>query len=329
MSGGGGRGIRVSGVSRHLLVGFAVELVIVTALAMHLAGVSVTAGIALAVGVVFLVRWLVVLGSFVLSSLLRDRSQRLPRLGAGGWCRLLAEELWSVTKLFFVLHPLAPWLDRLDPPPADRHGTPVLLVHGFFSNGGFWWGIKRWLHDKGISNLYTVNLEPVFSDLDELSLRLERRIEQVCGISGHERLLLVAHSMGGLVCRAYLQSAGSRRIAGLITMGSPHHGTALAWLVPGRNVSQMRRGSKWLRQLERKESSAAPVPTRNLYSHHDNIVAPQNSSVLCWALNLPLVGVGHLAMAFSGEVRRQLWAQLGPLCERDGDGRDAGDAGRR
>lgn len=329
MSSGGARGVRVTGVSRHLLVGFVAELVIVTAIAMHWAGVSLAVGLALAIGAVFLVRWLVVLGSFVLSSLLRDRTQALPRLGAGGWCRLLVEELWSVTKLFFVLHPFAPWLDRLDPPPDDRHGMPVLLVHGFFSNGGFWWGIKHWLRDKGMSNLYTVNLEPEFCDLDDLSARLEHRIEQVCGISGHDRLVLVAHSMGGLVCRAYLQSAGPHRVAGMITMGSPHQGTALARLLPGRNVSQMRRGSQWLRTLARKEGGAAPVPTRNIYSHHDNIVAPQNSGVLSWAANLPLVGMGHLAMAFSGEIRRQLWMQLGPLCARDGDGGGAGDGGRR
>jgi pimeloyl-ACP methyl ester carboxylesterase len=38
--------------------------------------------------------------------------------------------------------------------------------------------------------------------------------------------------MGGLVARAYLARHGAGRVAKLVTMGSPHHGTSLARLGP-------------------------------------------------------------------------------------------------
>lgn len=310
--GASGAWARVSGVSRHLLLGFAAELIGVIFIATRWGEFSMPAAVAVAIGLAVAVRWLVVLGSFALSYLLRGRGSAPRSLGPGELCRLVGEELWSVTKLFFVLHPLAPWLDRPDPPPANRHGMPVLLVHGFFSNGGFWWSVKRWLSDKGISNLYTVNLEPVFADLDHMSMQLNHRIEQICTASGSDRVILVAHSMGGLVCRAYLRSMGARRVAGMITLGSPHHGTALARLLPGHNVSQMRRGNAWLTTLE-KEELRALVPARNLYSRHDNIVVPQDSAVLAWADNISVDGVGHLAMAFTVGIKRQLGAQLAEL----------------
>ncbi len=327
--GAGGAWVRVSGVSRHLLLGFAAELIGVTVIAYHWGELWLPAAVAVAIGLAVAGRWLVVLGSFALSYLLRGRESAPRSLGPGGLCRLVGEELWSVTKLFFVLHPLAPWLDRPDPPPASRHGMPVLLVHGFFSNGGFWWSVKRWLSDRGISNLYTVNLEPVFADLDHMSMQLNHRIEQICTASESDRVILVAHSMGGLVCRAYLRSVGARRVAGMITLGSPHHGTALAGLLPGHSVSQMRRGNAWLTTLEKEEKHTDLVPTRNLYSRHDNIVVPQDSAVLAWADNIPVDGVGHLSMAFTAGIKRQLGAQLadlsnGGVANRSGENQRSG-----
>lgn len=51
--------------------------------------------------------------------------------------------------------------------------------------------------------------------------------------SSDYRLFLVAHSMGGLICRAYLESVGTgdawlSRIQGLVTLGTPHLGAPLA-----------------------------------------------------------------------------------------------------
>jgi len=52
-------------------------------------------------------------------------------------------------------------------------------------------------------------------------------IDQARERSGAAQVVLVAHSMGGLVARSYLQSAGYRSdVARLITLGTPHRGAA-------------------------------------------------------------------------------------------------------
>lgn len=52
-------------------------------------------------------------------------------------------------------------------------------------------------------------------------------IDQARERSGAAQVVLVAHSMGGLVARSYLQSSGYRNdVARLITLGTPHRGAA-------------------------------------------------------------------------------------------------------
>jgi pimeloyl-ACP methyl ester carboxylesterase len=115
--------------------------------------------------------------------------------------------------------------------------------------------------------------------------------------------------MGGLVSRAYLRRHGAARVAKLVTLGSPHHGSRLAVLGLGENGRQMIPGSAWLAGLN--APGAVPLPeTVSLYSCQDNYVMPQDSSVLDGARVVPLAGIGHLEMAFSPEIERRLLAEL-------------------
>ncbi len=102
--------------------------------------------------------------------------------------------------------------------------------------------------------------------------------------------------MGGLVCRSYLLRYGEQNVRRLITVGTPHHGTVHAYLLPGANLRQMRPNSEWLTRLN---ECSVDVPHASIYSVHDNIIAPQDSSRLQGAKEVVLTGVGHLSMAFS------------------------------
>jgi pimeloyl-ACP methyl ester carboxylesterase len=102
--------------------------------------------------------------------------------------------------------------------------------------------------------------------------------------------------MGGLVARAYLRRFGAVRVAKLITIGAPHHGSMHAWSFPGMCLAQMRPGNAWLTDLNRDENRAAPVPITSIWSRHDSMVAPQASSVLDNAENIALVGIAHNAL---------------------------------
>lgn len=297
---------RWSSVSRHILLGTLLEITLVSALLVWV-GASWWLAAAAALAVMVAVRMLVALSSFVVARWFRSVPDGYPTLQPARWIGMLARELAAFVSLFFVYHPWEALINRHDPPICRPDQIPVVFVHGFFSNAGFWRCCKRFLQDRGITALYTLNLEPEFNDMDVYAGQLARRIEEVCALSRRDRVVLVGHSMGGLVCRAYVRSHGSDRVCKIVTLGSPHHGTVLARLVPGPNLRQMRPGSAWLRRLN---AEFTKVPTSVYASAHDNIIAPQDSALLDGAEQTLVSGIGHLSMAFSVDTLEWLCAQL-------------------
>jgi len=196
---------------------------------------------------------------------------------------------------------------RIAPQPA---GLPVLLIHGYGCNSGYWHSMRKALQRERVSH-YAVNLESVMCGIDEYVPLVQAAVERLCSDTGQCRILIVAHSMGGLAARAYLRKCGSHRIAKIITLGTPHHGTGLAQFGLGMNTVQMRwtageqegLASPWLRALEADEGSAVYRLFVSIFSHHDNIVSPQTSSYLAGAKNIALYGIGHVALGSNPHVQ--------------------------
>ena len=97
----------------------------------------------------------------------------------------------------------------------------------------------------------------------------------------------------------------------MITIASPHHGTALASFGLGENARQMRRHSGFLRALAHAEGGQGPgVPFTSIYSTHDNLVAPQETSLLPWGRNVALGGIGHVDVLGSPALAGLILADL-------------------
>jgi pimeloyl-ACP methyl ester carboxylesterase len=214
-----------------------------------------------------------------------------------------------------------------DPPQTSGGRLPVLLVHGYVCNRGAWWWFGRRLAARGEA-VWAVTLEPVYAPIDVLARVLAARIDELRAATGARQVVLVTHSMGGLTARAYLRDHGAAKVARLVTIGAPHHGSVHAHLGAGRNARQMEPGSAWLEALARAEEGKRFPPFVSIYSVHDNFVAPQASSAHPAARNVPLAGVGHVSMGFSAEVVERVAAEVdaanaadavaraGPLVER-------------
>ncbi len=246
---------------------------------------------------------------FAISWLWRTPRPPEARLDLKGTLRLYWTELW-VVGLSWPLMALHAFFNH-DPRPVPAR-RPVLLVHGVLVNDGVWVGFGRYLRRRGIRPVYTINYGPPLADIEVFAEQLERKIEAICKATGAERVVLVSHSMGGLVARAYLRRCGGARVAKLITLGSPHHGSVLAYLFPGRDLVQMHPGNPWLTELN-AEASPPPAPIVSIWSRHDSMVAPQASSELKHAENIALVGVAHNALLADADVRRLVAQEIGKL----------------
>ncbi|WP_257572720.1 triacylglycerol lipase [Janthinobacterium sp. UMAB-56] len=233
------------------------------------------------------------------------------QLGVRGAARLFLGELRATlwTSSWGMLRPRLHAADCITP----GQGLPVLLVHGYVCNGGYWAQLSRQLAQAGIVH-DGVDLEPIAADIEEFVPQVEQAIEALCARTGSERIIIVAHSMGGLVARAWLRRHGAARVARIITLGTPHHGTALANLAAGVNARQMSRigdaPSGWLAQLAASEAPETRALITSMYSYHDNIVAPQTSAYLPGARNIAFGGVGHVALASDAWVLRQLLVEI-------------------
>ncbi|MES2019526.1 MAG: alpha/beta fold hydrolase [Pseudomonadota bacterium] len=191
----------------------------------------------------------------------------------------------------------------------DSDQLPVLLLHGYGCNSGYWDHLTPLLDQARISHA-ALDLEPVLGSIDDYVPLVQQACASLCTKTNAPKVIIVAHSMGGLVARAYLRAHGAERVAHVFTLGTPHHGTSLASFGVGKNAAQMRRSasadapeSGWLQELALAEDDASRALITSLFTHHDNIVAPQTSSQLAGARNIAFGGIGHVAL---GRNRRVL-----------------------
>ena len=254
---------------------------------------------ALGIAAVLLLRVLISLHNFHQSSRSGSATPAEHALDLMRAVRLFSGEFSASMRYssYFMLRPLG-W--RVQPRERQR-GLPVLLIHGYLCNSGYWHSLSRALTQARISHA-GIDLEPLGASIDEYAPQVCAAVERLCAGTGSAQLIIVGHSMGGLVARAYLRRYGAQRVARVITLGTPHEGTALAGLAPGRNGAQMRRGSDWLRELTATEANLQREIFTSIYSVHDNIVAPQDSSYFAGARNLAFGAVGHVALGHTPEI---------------------------
>ena len=241
------------------------------------------------------------------------------KLGLAGQARLFADEFMAsmLHSSWFMARATA--CQRIY---DDARGAPVLLLHGYGCNSGYWAHLTPLLAAERISHA-TVDLEPMLGAIDDYVPLVAQALDALCTKTNASKVIIVAHSMGGLVARAYLREHGASRVEHVFTLGTPHHGTRLASKGIGRNAAQMRRGagsdgpaSPWLCELAASETPATRALITSLYTHHDNIVAPQTSSELPGARSIEFGGIGHVALGRSRPVLACLMREIAIMSTR-------------
>lgn len=177
--------------------------------------------------------------------------------------------------------------------------VPVVLVHGMVDNRSVFTVMRRGLRHRGFSSVCTYNYSPLVQDVREAADQLGAHLEQVCRDTGHERVHVVGHSLGGLVARYLVQRLDDSRVASLVTLGSPHGGSLWAHALPTPLARQLRPGSPLIDEL-RLPAPGRDTPITAVYSDLDQLVVPSSAGRvdhpdLC-ARNVLVRGVGHMSL---------------------------------
>ena len=255
----------------------------------------------------------------MMRAVLRSRGQALPAASVA-WRAWLAEWRWAV-RIFGWQVPFQEHAE-VDGPPPHRAGQAdvapqglvgVVLVHGYFCNRAVWNGWLRELKARGIP-CAAMTLEPAHgSPVDAMVEDLDQCVKALVQHTGVAPLL-VAHSMGGLVVRAWLKrlSASERAqyVAHVVTVATPHGGTWLARFAHRQPAVDMREGSDWLCQLGQPPLD---VPFSCWCSSSDNIVFPPDLATLPQAQLHQVDDAAHMQLLFDARVWRYCLELRGQL----------------
>ena len=195
--------------------------------------------------------------------------------------------------------------------------APILLVHGMVDNRSIFTVLRRGLVRRGFGRIETMNYSVFTGDIRAAAAELGAEVERIVEETGYERIHVIGHSMGGLIARYYVtRLGGDEHVHTLVTLGTPHQGSYLAFTWNNGLTRQLRPGSALMKEL------AGPVKdcqTRFLvyWSDLDQVVVPQRNAALHHddlnVHNVELHGIGHMSLPITRSVVHGITSALAHL----------------
>ncbi len=197
----------------------------------------------------------------------------LKRNGGGRKLFPLKSILLETTRVYeFMLVPFELIWRRNDCPSSS--GVFVFLLPGYLETRFVFRRIMKLLKQRG-AGYRVLQYKPFLGDLRKQAELLKKEVNSYIASEPDARLVIIGHSMGGLVARYALENNLPDRRIPVIMIATPHLGTCLAKYVPGRCAKQMVPGSDFIDSLSRER----PGNTFNIYSDADNIICPPGRGV--------------------------------------------------
>lgn len=205
--------------------------------------------------------------------------------------------------------------NRWDCKLSPEHPRPVVLVHGTWSNQyDSFAKLSPTLANDGYC-VFTFNFGQDGQDalpmkarfgtsaLSESVLVLKAFTDRVLDEMSVDKVDMVGWSQGGLLIRSYLQDHGGadpkdpakNKVLRVVTLGAPHHGTALSGIallanllgategsadVLGQGPIDQALGSAFLKELNKNGDTVPGIEYTSIYTLFDHIANPVTSSLL-------------------------------------------------
>jgi triacylglycerol esterase/lipase EstA (alpha/beta hydrolase family) len=199
---------------------------------------------------------------------------------------------------------------------AGGDGNPVLLVHGILDTHYMpWWGIlEDHLVSAGVprEKIHRMDYHAVpgqkVRSIEGYAEQIRTTVDWLYDFHGRP-VDLVAHSMGGLDCRWYVEKLGGHTVVDrLVSLSTPHRGsfpTLLSWVVPAGR--EMWPWSDFLHSLN-DDGYPKDVEYRAVWSTCDPVIHPTSAAKLPHRgemqgnENVCAGGYGHIGMVWRRQV---------------------------
>jgi triacylglycerol lipase len=204
--------------------------------------------------------------------------------------------------MLILLYPIGFFGSLWRPKAPSPSGPVIVLVHGLYHNPSAWTVMKRRLVKAGLANVFVFHYWSFFTSFNAILDKLERFVGSL-PVGPDQPLILVGHSLGGVVSRGYAQDrAGVREPVGVITLGTPHRGSKMVAFGIGGLAKSIGYGESLFEELD-----LAAVPpgctAAAIFSPADNLVLPPESLQPPTGWSRYETGpMSHVSMLYSEEV---------------------------
>jgi triacylglycerol esterase/lipase EstA (alpha/beta hydrolase family) len=124
-----------------------------------------------------------------------------------------------------------------------KNTTLVVFVHGLWMTGPDMWWLRRNVSRHGY-RVRQFSYPSMRCDVQQNAARLNVFLQQQS--PEFERIHLVGHSLGGLVIRQLLHDFPAQKPGRIVTLGTPHNGSAIAHLFNRHRLGRLLLGKSAL-----------------------------------------------------------------------------------
>ncbi len=200
-------------------------------------------------------------------------------------------------------------LEKQNPKKVEGNDQkPILLIHGLYHNSSAWIEYLDQMKASHVGPVFTINMGDIFfGSIDDHAEKVKKKVEEIQKITGRKDIMLVGHSMGGLVASKFALDLASEdtEVTDIVTIGSPLKGTPVAnYIGLGKDAREMRKGSEYVKNLSNKIIEQAKINFFHIASETDELV-PTGSALLQEnnrAVRLILPNLGHCGLLYSKTI---------------------------
>jgi triacylglycerol esterase/lipase EstA (alpha/beta hydrolase family) len=197
-------------------------------------------------------------------------------------------------------------------PVSQSQAGPVLLVPGYGGSTSALDDLAAALEARGKQAVIVPVVGDGTGDLREQAEALDAAARETMQRTGAPSVDVVGYSAGGVIARMWVKDFGGGNLARrVVTLGSPHHGTAAARFAAAFAPSecpeacqQLRTDSDLINELNAGDETPAGPVWVSLWSNTDELVVPVEGSAIDGAINAAIQSLCGDAAIAHGDIPR-------------------------